>query len=477
MKRWKRPLIVATSVVLSLGAAATVAAAPESLDDRDIALAVETELILDDAVPAHRIDVSADDGIVTLSGSVDTYAAKLDAKDAAESVKGVLAVVNNIDVEPVVRLDTQIRGDVVTALAVDPATDALQIDVTVDHGVVALSGEVDSYSEKILAEDVAEQVKGVIDVKNLLTYDFATDQTDAEIKADVQSRLRSDASIDAALIDVAVDDGKVTLSGSVGSATEKNEAETEAWWVAGVKSVTNSLDVKWWLDADTSEWDGWTDADMRQAVESALLTSPRVKSFNVTTTVEDGVATLTGTVDNLAAKRAAEEEADDVLGVWRVKNYLRVRPPVTRSDAEIASNVRDALRRNPYVDRYDIKVSVYNGKAHLNGEVDSWYMKDEAGEVASKVPGVIDVQSNLDVDYEFAGKSDQEIKEDIESQLWWSPFVDSDHVTVEVHSGVATLMGTVEDWDELQSAKENAREGGATEVISKLEISNGIGAG
>lgn len=118
-----------------------------------------------------------------------------------------------------------------------------------------------------------------------------------------------------------------------------------------------------------------------------------------------------------------------------------------------------------------------NGKAYLAGEVDSWYMYDEAEEAAAGVPGVVEIQNNLDVDYEFTAKTDQEIKDDIESQLFWSPFVDGDDITVEVQSGVATLMGSVEDWDELQAAKENAREGGATSVVSKLEVEEGNGSG
>jgi len=439
---------------------------------------VQTKLILEDAIPSHKIDVSTVNGVVTLSGSVDSYYAKLEAEDAAESVKGVLAVINNIDVKPFVRLDSQIRGDVISALVADPVAESFEIDVSVQDGIVTLTGKVDSYTEKSVAEKIAEGVKGVADVKNELTYDFVTDRTDLDIKKDIEYRLKTDASIDSGLITVTVNDGKVTLGGSAGSAAEKTEASSEAWVVPGVTSIANKIDVKWWLDGGTADWsDGWADADIQQAVENALLTNPRVKSFNVATTVDDGVATLTGTVDNLQAKRAAEEEAQDTLGVWRVKNYLQVRTPLSRTDTEIANDVRDALRRDPYVDRYDVSVSVYNGKACLTGEVDSWYIKDQAEEAAAGVRGVVKIQNNLDVDYEFTAKTDKEIKDDIESQLWWSPFVDSDDISVEVHSGVATLMGSVEDWDELQAAKENAREGGASSVISKLEIENGYGAG
>jgi len=267
----------------------------------------------------------------------------------------------------------------------------------------------------------------------------------------------------------------VTLEGSLGSAAEKSEAATEAWIVPGVESVTNKLDVEWWLADRTSDWlGGWTDENAEKALDNALLTNLRVQSFDVNTTVENGVATLTGTVDNLEAKRAAESEASDTLGIRRVLNFLRVRPETEQTDAEIAIDVREALRNAPTVDRYDIAVAVYNGKAYLSGEVDSWYMKERAEETAAGVAGVVAIQNNLDVDYEYVAKTDQEIKEDIDSELWWSPFVDSDDIQVEVHSGVATLSGSVEDWDELEAARENAREGGATSVLSKLDIENGI---
>lgn len=479
MRGWTTRLTAAATCVLllCLGAVAS-AASDENLDDRDVTLAVETDLILEDAVPSHKIDVSTDNGVVTLSGTVDTYAAKLEAENVAQSVKGVIAVINAIEVEPLSRLDSQIRGDVVSALLADPVTESFEIDVSVDEGVVTLDGEVDSYTEKTVAEEVAEGVLGVVRVENELTYEIAPDRSDVDIREDVEYRLKTDASIDSGLVDVTVNSGNVTLDGSVGSAAEKSEAETEAWLVPGVESVANKLDVEWWLDGGTADWEGgWTDEDIQQAIENALVMNPRVMSFNVETRVEDGVATLTGTVDNLEAKRAAEEEAEDTLGVWRVKNYVRVRPPEGRTDAQIANDVRDALRRDPYVDRYEIGVSVYNGKAYLSGEVDSLFMKGEAEEAAAGVRGVVDIQNNLDVDYEFTAKTDTEIEDDIEWQMFWSPFVDSDDVTVDVNAGVATLTGSVEDWDELQAAKKNARDGGATSVISKLEIEHGFGAG
>jgi osmotically-inducible protein OsmY len=463
---------VGGTLLLVLGSG--VCAARDELNDYDVMLAVETKLILNDAVPAHKIDIAVDDGIVTLSGYADTYYGKRKAEEIAESVKGVLAVVNEIDVSPYTRTAREIQNDIVLALAQNPVTEFYEIAIQVSDGVVTLSGEVDSYAERQVAEEIADDVKGVRDVRNLIRYDVVTDRPDSDIAADIQYRLRAEASIDSALVTVSVDQGRVTLAGKVASSVEKTEAAAEAWVVPGVKTLTNNIQVDWQAVEGTSDWEqGWTDTDTQQAIEGALLSNPWVNPYNVITTVDDGVATLTGIVDNLRAKRAAEAEAQDTLGIWRVRNYLRVRPSASRNDQEIAQDIRDALRRDPHVDRFAIDVSVYSGKAFLAGEVDSRFMKQQAEEVAARVPGLVAIQNNLDVQYQVPAKTDREIKDDIESQLFWSPFVDGDDITVEVQAGVATLTGTVEDWDELLAAKENAREGGATSVITQLDLENG----
>lgn len=475
MRYWTNTIALTAVAAVSLVFAVPAAGAENDLTDRDVTLAVESELILDDAVPWHRIDVSTENGIVTLSGSVDSYFTKWDAREAAESVKGVRAVINELDVNPSPRRDAQIRSDVFTALVADPVTESFDVTVDVEDGLVTLRGEVDSYTEKMVAEEVAARVRGVSHVTNLLTYKLDADRVDSEIADDIRYRLKSDASIDSGLISVSVKNGHVKLSGSVTSAAEKSEAESRTRFVLGVEDVTNNLVVEWWRNDETSDWSGgWSDKDAQIAIQRGLIANPRVQLFDVVTTVDDGVATLTGTVDNLQAKLAAEEEARDVLGIWRVKNYIRVRPDEDRPDSDIASDIRAALHRSAYVDRYDISVSVYNGKAYLSGEVDSWFMKNQAEQAAAGVEGLVEIQNNLRADDEYPVASDREIKEDIVSQLWWSPYVDSDDITVEVNSGVASLFGTVDDWRELMAAKENAREGGATSVISKLEVRNGF---
>jgi osmotically-inducible protein OsmY len=471
MSRWKVHLIAGMTSAFFLVSGAVTLAAPGELNDLDISLAVENELMLEPAIPTHNIDVSVEQGVVTLSGSVDTYAAMLDAQDVAESIKGVEAVVNSIEVKPRKVADLAIRSRILSALALNPVTESYEIRVEVVDGEVTLTGKLDSRSEMQAAQDVVADVPGVTRVVNQLSYVFVENRLDKEVAADIRYRLRSDASIDSRWITVAVDRGDVMLTGRVRSAAEKSEAEQEAWFVPGVKSVKNEIDIAWQQRQDVNDHgDNWSDRDVKKMLDSKLLANPWVNRFDITTIVRDGVATLTGTVDNLQAKRKAELEALDVSGIRRVKNFLRVRPTRPRTDADVAKEIRQTLEQDPHVSVYDITVSVFGGKAYLRGEVDSVYMKQQAEEAAMRVPGVVDIRNALRVHYQATPKSDQEIEEDIKSELFWSPFVDSDDITVEVHSGVATVTGNVEDWSEMRAVQENVRQGGATSMINMLEI-------
>jgi osmotically-inducible protein OsmY len=165
------------------------------------------------------------------------------------------------------------------------------------------------------------------------------------------------------------------------------------------------------------------------------------------------------------------------------------------STEEIESNLLDALARDPIVDRFDLDVNVIDHTAYLSGQVDSYYEKGQADDIAAGIHGVHEVVNSIDVefdspvtydpyvddldiyqsdwyDYEpfYTFESDTEIKEEINDELWWSPFVEEDEVNVSVDNGTATLTGTVDSWSERDAATENAYEGGATWVINNLEV-------
>jgi len=472
--RWTLALRVACVAMLAMASMpAASAEARTGTKDRDIVSAIETNLLINDEVPSQNIDVNAKDGIVTLSGSVYNILARDKATQIAESIKGVRSVVNEIMVKPVFRSDEEIRGDVMDALATDPATDSYNIGVKVGGGNVTLSGKVDSYGEKRLCEEVTKGVRGVSKVTDQIEIDYKTKRPDREIVQEIEAQLRDDVRIDAGRIAVKVKDGKVRLSGTVPSAAEKSRASATSW-VAGVYSVDDSdLNVEWFAP-DTmqreSTYVARTDAEIEKAVHDALVQDPRVWSFDVAVDSDYGVVTLTGMVDNLKASKAAAEDARDTLGAWRVKNHLKVRPAKYLSDQEIISKVNEALKRDPYLDRYDILVSAYNGKVFLYGTVNTEFEKMEAEDVAFRVNGVIEVADYMDIREGTVWQSDWEIQQGVEDQLAWDANVDAAKVDVSVQDGVVTLTGDVGSWYEYTRAAKDALRGGARAIRNDLHM-------
>lgn len=485
-----------TAVLLHSGIA-PAANSDKQIADHRIEAAIEGELWGAKGVKANEIDVSVAEGIATLSGYVNNLLSKESAIRITKMTKGVRAVVDELQVRTVDIADEKLRQAVISALAQDPATDSWEITVKASDGMVTLSGKVESWAERELSMKVVRSVQGVRGVKNNLSVDYDANRTDDDIKADIVQRLSWDARLDDELITVQVKDGKVILSGAVGSDYEKTLARSDSW-VAGVKSVdADNLTVEWWSRDDMQRTTAWTNLDdekIAEAVEDALLYDPRVYSFKLKVSVEDGIVTLRGTVDNLKAKRAAAQDAKNTVGVWQVKNFVKVRPVEMRTNEAIRQDIEHAFQRDPYINRFEITVNVIGGDVYLYGDVDSYYEMEQAEDLAATVNGVTEVHNYLIVSYDYPNysydfydwdptlydydydykttqtKPDADIKKEIESQLWWSPWVDADEVTVTVDQGTATLTGTVDSWSERKSAAENALEGGAVKVINKLDV-------
>lgn len=493
--------LMAGSVLLSLVVIVSDVQAEPEMTDQTISDKIDNELLFDRGVTSSKIDVDTTNGIVTLSGEVNNILARERSARIAETVKGVRAVVNRIAVKPSkYRSDANIEKDIEAALLDDPATESFEVVVNAQDGEVTLTGTVDSYRERDLAKTVAKGVRGVTAVDDRIDVEYEAERPDYEIKREIEQALRWNLYVDDELIDLAVSDGKVKLSGTVGSAAEKRFCRMDAW-VAGVESVDASdLSVEQWARDDKLRGDKYvvkTDEELVKAVNAAMLYDPRVMSFNVDVEVVGSGVTLRGTVDNLKAKRAAEQNAKNTVGVLYVNNRLKVRVDNPPSDADIADDILAAFARDPYVERFEVTITVIDGTAHLYGSVDSYLEKNRADELASRVRGVLDIENHLTVDYQppyifdpyvdedyvesdelieydrrAPYQSDVQVKDAIEDELWWSPFVDADEVHVMVDDGIATLTGTVDSWSERRAATENAYEGGATLVDNDLAVEN-----
>jgi osmotically-inducible protein OsmY len=212
--------------------------------DEDIQQDVLDELRWDSRVQVNEIGVAVKDGVVTLTGWVDSYMKKLAAEAAAHRVHGVKAVANDIEVRlpgSAERTDADLAKAVLDALRWDAAVPTDKIDVTVSHGWVTLKGEVEFGFEKRDAERAVQRLSGVKGVTNLITVRPHPLPTD--LKQNIEKALVRNAETDAQHITVEVQGSKVILHGTVRSYAEKKAAEDTAWSAPGVTEVENRIVV------------------------------------------------------------------------------------------------------------------------------------------------------------------------------------------------------------------------------------------
>lgn len=218
------------------------------------------------------------------------------------------------------RTDTLIREDIENQITADSRVFNSEVTVSVDNGVVTLSGRVPSYRAKTAAGDAAWIVPGVVDVINNITVQYESRQAavpaDSEIATNIESSLSWDPDVDATNITVTVLDGIVTLDGTVDSIWRKQVAEDIAWNHLGVVDVTNNLTV-----SPTAEV---ADIDTAESIEAALERNLNVNASNVDVEVRDGTAILNGTVDGFAAWQAVRDAAFYTSGVIAVEDNLTI---------------------------------------------------------------------------------------------------------------------------------------------------------
>jgi osmotically-inducible protein OsmY len=212
--------------------------------DEAIQQDVLEELKWDTRVRPNEIGVSVKDGIVTLTGWVDSYLKKIAAEEAAHRVPGVKAVANDIEVRlpgSAERTDTDLAKAVLNALRWDASIPAGKIDVTVSQGWVTLKGEVDYGFQKRDAERAVRRLAGVKGATNLIIVRPPVTPTPTELKGSIEKALIRNAETDARRITIEVEDGKVILRGMVSAYAEKKAAEDTAWSMPGVKEVDNRI--------------------------------------------------------------------------------------------------------------------------------------------------------------------------------------------------------------------------------------------
>jgi osmotically-inducible protein OsmY len=202
------------------------------------------ELDFDPSFDSANVGVAVENGVVTLTGHVGSYAEKIAAEKAAQRVKGVHAVAQEIEVrypEQKKTADDQIAERAVAIIGWDAMVNVDAVMVKVQKGWVTLTGNVEWQYQRTAAESAIRRLSGVIGVTNLIEVKPRIQPQN--IKAKIMEALKRNAELEADSIRVTVKDDKVTLEGRVKAWFERGIAERAAWSAPGVKSVEDRLSI------------------------------------------------------------------------------------------------------------------------------------------------------------------------------------------------------------------------------------------
>jgi osmotically-inducible protein OsmY len=205
---------------------------------------VNDELLWDPKVDSEAVAVAADDGTVTLRGTVGSFRQKREARKAAERVFGVVDVQNQLDVRILnekQREDAEIRGDVLQALLLDALVPDT-VDANVKDGFVTLTGPATWQYQREEAAFIAGNVLGVLGVENDIYLD-APEPYPGDVQDSIKKALERDAKIDSDSIAVETVNGTAILTGNVRSWAEHDSAVAAAWAAPGVIVVDDRLSI------------------------------------------------------------------------------------------------------------------------------------------------------------------------------------------------------------------------------------------
>jgi osmotically-inducible protein OsmY len=213
-------------------------------------------------------------------------------------------------------------------------------------------------------------------------------KTDAEIQRDVLEELRWDPRVEETELDVKVDGGVVTLTGTVTSWARRLAARDAARRVVGVLDVANAITV------ETPESLDRSDPQLADAVRRTLAWDVFVPADRIVSTVTNGSVTLQGTVETLMQRDAAERALRNLTGVRAVVNEIAVQAPAGINE-HVTEAIERALERRAERQARRIRIEVHDGIVTLTGTVASWAERRSVLGAARSTPGVHAVEDRL----------------------------------------------------------------------------------
>jgi osmotically-inducible protein OsmY len=212
--------------------------------------------------------------------------------------------------------------------------------------------------------------------------------TDQSLKQAILDELDWDPAVSAAHIGVTARDGVVTLTGHVGSYSEKCSAEHAVGRVSGVRAIAQELEIRYL-------YVGHADEDIAKQALNVLAWDLSVPKDKVKVKIDKGWVTLSGDVNWYYQKSAAEADVRKLLGVMGVSNQITIHPSVQATDVQ--EKIKAAFKRNAEFEAKNVVVTTDGGKVTLSGRVDSYYERTLAETTAWSAPGVTHVHDQITV--------------------------------------------------------------------------------
>ena len=212
--------------------------------------------------------------------------------------------------------DQNLKQNVLDELSWDPIINAAHIGVTARDGVVTLTGHVKTYGEKWAAERIASHVLGVKAIAQELEVRFVGDNPhqDDDIAKHALNVIAWDVFVPHKDVKVQVENGWVTLSGSVQWNFQKHNAESDIRRIDGVKGVSNDITII--SDVQAS--------DVRSQIKAAFKRSAVIAEDDITVVTNGGKVTLTGEVESYYSRALAENAAWSAAGVTQIDDQITV---------------------------------------------------------------------------------------------------------------------------------------------------------
>jgi len=386
-------------------------------DNAELKKEVRAAIEADPATHDLKVDVTAEDGTVTLSGTVSYYGLKMLAGEVAMGTKGVADLKNDLLVDSKKKLtDAQLQDEIRELYRFASLLDDVHLEVEVKDARVVVNGNVASSFQKSYAEDLAWRAGGKdvdlrgVDVNWRHTNPLLRSQryeaaTDDEIRSAVQRAFKHDPRLLSFDLAIQVDHGVVTLTGDVSHLTANRAAERDARQTIGVRRVKNNLRTRWPDERPTDE-------QIADFTRRAIARDPYVEKRNVIVECENAHASLYGYVDTDFEKQHAVWTASCQKGVVHVNDYLAVRKNwIPKSDAAIQADLSDKLVYAFIEPDNQVTSKVVDGVAILQGTVDTWLMwqtaLDQAVAAGARRPhNLIEVRYGLPSSPHYNGPHD-----------------------------------------------------------------------